>query len=101
MALGVGIGVEHGVDFQPGLGGDGADRSMTTSWDSTGRPRQVIVIAKNSLRSTLFHLLIPGRRCSTGISRSVSATKLARDALHSATGNGTKLPTSVFLSMVS
>ena len=62
--------------------------SMRTWWDSRGRPRQFIVIAENSRCSTRFHLLVPGGRCSTVISRPVSAAKLASSVFH----NRSRLP---------
>jgi hypothetical protein len=33
---------------------------MMTSWETSGRPRQFMVIAENSRCSILFHLLVPG-----------------------------------------
>jgi len=33
---------------------------MMTSWETSGRPRQFMVIAENSRCFILFHLLVPG-----------------------------------------
>jgi len=83
MAPGVGVGVEHGPDPQPGLGGDGADRFYDDLVGLQRPARQVIAIAENSRCSTRFHLLVPGGRCSTVISRSVSVAKLASSVFYS------------------
>ena len=49
--------------------------ATTTSWLVNGRPRQFMVIWENSRCSILFHLLVPGGKWQTVISRPVSAAK--------------------------
>jgi hypothetical protein len=56
---------------------------MMTSWETSGRPRQFMVIAENSRCSILFHLLVPGGRCGTVMSRPASAANPASPVFHS------------------
>src|SRR6266702_653450 len=57
--------------------------SMMTSWEISGRPRQFMVIAENSRCSIRFHLLVPGGRCATVMSRPASAANAASPVFHS------------------
>src|SRR3974377_1242640 len=50
---------------------------MMTSWETSGRPRQFMVIAENSRCSILFRLLVTGGRCSTVMSRAASVANAA------------------------
>lgn len=56
--------------------------SMTTSWDSKGRPRQLRLIAENSRCSILFHLEVPGGRWQTVMSSPASVAKAASSVFH-------------------
>ena len=56
----VGVGVGFGVHGQSGPGGGGTDQVDDDLVLVSGRPRQLLVIAENSLCSILFHLLVPG-----------------------------------------
>src|ERR1017187_2834229 len=57
--------------------------SLMTSWEISGRPRQFLVIAENSRCSIGFHLLFPGGRCATVMSRPASAANAASSVFHS------------------
>jgi hypothetical protein len=57
--------------------------ATTTSWLVNGRPRQFMVIWENSRCSILFHLLVPGGKWQTVISKPVSAAKAASSAFQS------------------
>ena len=71
------------VTFRPVLVVTALMVSMMTSWETSGRPRQFMVIAENSRCSILFHLLVPGGRCSTVMSRPASAANAASSVFHS------------------
>jgi len=56
--------------------------SRMTWWLVSGRARQLRVIWETSRCSILFHLEVPGGKCSTVISRPVSAASPASPAFH-------------------
>ena len=50
--------------------------SETTAWrETSGRPRQLRAMKLNRLCSILFHLLVPGGKWQTEISRPVSSAR--------------------------
>ena len=65
-AGGVGVGVEFGVDGQPGCGGGGVDGLTMTSWLVSGRPRQFIEMWQNKPVLDLVPLACAGRQMADG-----------------------------------
>jgi hypothetical protein len=57
--------------------------STTTSWLSSGRPRQLAVIWLNNRCSILFHLEVPGGKWQTVTARPVAAANRASWVFHS------------------
>jgi len=53
------IGVQLTFDPEPGGGCRGSNQVHTTSWLTSGLPRQFCVMAENNRCSILFHLLVP------------------------------------------
>src|SRR6266699_1393044 len=72
--------------------------SMTTWWEISGRPRQFMVIAENSRCSILFHLLVPGGRCATVMSRPASAANAASPVFRSRSREPSDPPESAVIS---
>jgi hypothetical protein len=62
-----------------------AINSTTTSWETSGRPRQLTEIALNSRCSTLFHFDVPGGKWHTVTASPVSAANRASSAFHNLT----------------
>src|SRR6478752_190854 len=56
--------------------------SMTTSWEVSGRARQLRLIAENKRCSILFHLLVPGGRWHTVIVSPISVASAASSVVH-------------------
>ena len=56
--------------------------STITSWLTSGRPRQLAVIALNSRCSIMFHLLVPGGKWQTVTASPVPAANRASWVFH-------------------
>jgi len=59
--------------------------STTTSWETSGRPRQLTEIALNSRCSIPFYLEVPGGKWQTVTASPVSAANLASSVCHNRT----------------
>src|SRR3972149_18758 len=54
----------------------------TTSWLTSGFPRQFWVMAENKRCSILFHLLVPGGKWHTAISSPISSASFCSSSFH-------------------
>src|SRR3954447_16182608 len=62
-----------------------AIRLTTTSWLTSGLPRQFWLMNENSRCSILFHLLVPGGRWHTVITKPVSSANCCSSTFHKRT----------------
>src|SRR5215217_5055719 len=79
----VGPAVKLSVDLQACTGRVAPIKSTTTSWETSGRPRQFIEMWENRRCSIRFHLEVPGGRWHTVTARPVSAASLPSSTFHS------------------
>src|SRR3954454_14540420 len=77
-----------------------AIRLTTTSWLTSGRPRQFWLMNENNRCSILFHLLVPGGKWHTEIRRPVSLAKRCSSSFQSRTRDPLLPPPSAVISSV-
>src|SRR5262245_57859156 len=77
-----------------------AIRLTTTSWLTSGRPRQFWLMNEKSRCSILFHLLVPGGKWHTAIRRPVSLARHCSSNFQSRTRDPLLPPPSAVISSV-